>query len=144
MMVVTVHQLDEAPHLFAQRLIQDHAGLAAATALGLRLLAHAAEPPAMHRVHPPGGLREHAGQMRVVGALKDAAGHMSQVRGGQDDQPSQLGLEMATLALVGTPVAKDHRVRRDDGCWGNNRPFHHRPPWPDLRSQRGPRVPCRP
>jgi hypothetical protein len=127
MIVVAVHSLEEAPHMFAQPIIQDLEGLAAATAMGLRLLDHEVDPPATHLVHPPGGLRENAGQIRFVNALKDGAVHMNQALIGQHDQPSQIVLEIVKLVLVVKQLANDYRVLRDDGSWGDNRQFHHPP-----------------
>jgi hypothetical protein len=37
-------------------------------------------------------------------------------------------------------VAKHRCVCSDDGSRGNNRPFHHTPPCPELRIQRDPSV----
>jgi hypothetical protein len=84
----------------------------------------------MHRVLPPGGLRKKTREMRVVGALQDAARNTGYALVGQDDQPGQIVLEMPTLALVVKQVAEDRSVVGDHGSGRHDWHFHHAPPCP--------------
>ena len=104
--VVAVHIVKEAPHVFAQGIIDDDERLASATAMGLRLLQHEPDAAAIDLVLPPGSLREKAGEIGFVGAVKDAAGDIGHALVGQDDQPGQIVLNMPKLALC---------TGRDDG-----------------------------
>jgi hypothetical protein len=128
--------------MFAQRIIQDDGRLAAALAMGLGLLAHEPDAAAIDRVLPPGGLREKAGEVGVVGAIKNAAGDIGQALVGQHDQPRQIVLKMPKLALVLKRIAEercvvgDHRRRRHD--WQ----CHHTPPCPGPCIRPDPRVAC--
>ena len=40
MVIVAVHVVKETPHMFAQRIVDDHERLTSATAMGLGLLEH--------------------------------------------------------------------------------------------------------
>ena len=108
--------------------------------MGIGLLQHEPNPAAIDLLLAPGGLREKAGEVGFVRAVEDAATHIGQALVGQDDQSGQIVLKMPKLALVLKQIAKYHCVRSDDGSRGNNRQFHHTPPCPGLRIQRGPRV----
>jgi hypothetical protein len=100
MVVVVVHVVNETAHMCTQRLIDGQERLASATAIGLRLLQHEAEPAAIHRVLPPGGLRKKARESGFVGALQDAASHIGHALIGEDEQARQVVLDMSKLALV--------------------------------------------
>ena len=63
--VVPVHLVQETAHRLAQRLINDDDRLAAATAMGFRLVPPDADPTVIAGVFPPGSLRDHAGEMGV-------------------------------------------------------------------------------
>jgi hypothetical protein len=74
--VMPIHVVEEAPHMFAEGIINDDKRLSALTAMGFGLLEHKPEAAAIDRVLAPGGLREKAGEVGVVGAIHDAAGHI--------------------------------------------------------------------
>ena len=54
--VVAVDVVKETSHVFTQRIIEGDERLAAATAMGLRLLQHESDPAAIDRILPPWGL----------------------------------------------------------------------------------------
>jgi hypothetical protein len=91
--IVAVHIVKEASHLFAQGIIQDHERLQAAPPMGCGLLEHEADAPSINGVLPPGSLRENAGEVGVVGTVEDAAGDIGHAVVGQDDQPRQIVLD---------------------------------------------------
>src|SRR5688572_46624 len=88
--VVTVHVVKEAAHMFAQGIIQDDERLAAPPAMGFGLLEHKSDSAAVDFVLTPGGLREKAGEVGSVGALQDAAGDIGHALVGQDNYPGQI------------------------------------------------------
>ena len=59
---------------------------------------------------------EKAGQVGFVRTLKHTAGDVRQTFVVQDDQTSQVMLEMAKLAPIFKEIAKDIRVGSHDGC----------------------------
>ena len=140
--VVPVHVVKQTPHLFAQGIIHDHKRLAAALAMGFGLVEPEVDAAAIAFILAPGGLREEAREVGLVGALKDAAGDIGHAFVGQDDQPGQIVLEMPKLALVVKQVAEDRRMVGDHRRWCNNRQFHHAPPCPCRPMRPGPRVAC--
>jgi hypothetical protein len=78
MTVVTIHVVKQAPHVFAQGIIDDQERLTPVTTMGFRLVQHEVEPATIHRVLPPGGFRKEAGEIGFVGALQGAAGDIGQ------------------------------------------------------------------
>jgi hypothetical protein len=63
--------------MLAQRIVYGDKRLALAPAMGSRLLEHNLDAAVINHALPPVGLREKAREVRFVGALKDAAGHVS-------------------------------------------------------------------
>jgi hypothetical protein len=61
--IVAVYMGKDTPHMFAQRMVDDHERLASATAMGLGLLEHEPDAAVIDRVLPPGSLREKAGEV---------------------------------------------------------------------------------
>jgi len=56
--------------------------------MGLGLLEHEAEPAAIDRVLPPGGVRKKARDVCLVGTVEDAARDIGHALVGQDDARS--------------------------------------------------------
>ena len=67
----------EAPHVFAQRILNDDERIASATAMGRGLLPHALDPAAIDLRRPPGRLGEQAGEMGVVRTISMPKGSSS-------------------------------------------------------------------
>jgi hypothetical protein len=95
-----VHVVNATADVFAQGLVDGHTRLAPSTAMGLGLLAHEPEPTVIDRVFAPGSLREKAREIRFVSALEDAPGHICHAFVGENDEPSQIVLKVAKLALI--------------------------------------------
>jgi len=140
MVVVPIHVVKETAYMLAQRIIDDDERLAAATAMGFRLVEHEADATVIDGVFPPGRFREKAGEIGFIGTVEDAAGHIGQALVGQDDEPGQIVLKMPKLALVVKHVAEDLRVFGHHRSRLNNRQFHRTPPYPGQGTQLSPRV----
>jgi len=100
MVIVAVDIVKEAPHVFAQRIIEGQERLASALAMGFRLVQHEADAPVIDRVLAPGGLGEKPREVGFIRTVEDAAGDIGHALIGQNDQASQIVLKMAKLALV--------------------------------------------
>ena len=140
MVVLAVHMGQEAAHLCTPRIIDDDERVTSSTTRECGLRPHEPNPAAIDLRLAPGGLREQPAEVGCGRAVEAAAPHIGQARVGQDDPSGQIVLTMPQLALVLQQIAPYHCVRSDDGSRGNHRPFHHTPPCPGLRIQRGPRV----
>jgi hypothetical protein len=108
--------------------------------MGLGLLQHEAEATPIDGILPPRSLGEKAGEVGCVGTLQDTAGDIGHALMGEDDQPGQIGLEMAKLAQVLTQVAEDRRMLGDHRSRLNDGQFHRTPPYPGQGIQAGPKV----
>jgi len=138
--VLAVHMGQEAAYLCTPRIIDDDERVTSSTTRECGLRPHEPNPAAIDLRLAPGGLREQPAEVGCGRAVEAAAPHIDQARVGQDDPSGQIVLTMPQLALVLQQIAPYHCVRSDDGSRGNHRPFHHTPPCPGLRIQRGPRV----
>jgi hypothetical protein len=98
--VMAVHMVKEASHVFTQCIINDDERVASSTAMGLGLLQHVPNPAAIDLLLAPRGLREKPGEISFVRAVEDAASHIGQALVGQHDQSGQIVLKMPKLALV--------------------------------------------
>ena len=76
MVIVAVDIVKEAPHVFAQCIIDGEERLALPTTMGFRLLQHEADAPTIDFVLPPRSLGEKAGEVGFVGALQETAGEI--------------------------------------------------------------------
>jgi hypothetical protein len=140
--IVAIHVVKEAPHVFAPRLIDDAERVASATAMGRGLLPHAPDPATIDRHLSPGRLGENAGASGVVRAVETTTRHMGQTLVGQDNEAGQVVLNLPTLARVVAQVPEDSGVLGDHRSRRHKRQFHHTPPGPRRHHQPGPRVAC--
>ena len=67
----------EAPHVFAQRILNDDGESVRRPAMGRGLLPHALDPAAIDLRRPPGRLGEQAGEMGVVRTISMPKGSSS-------------------------------------------------------------------
>jgi hypothetical protein len=115
MVVMAVHIVEETPHMLTQGIIEDQEPVSLRTAYLLGLLEEIDEPTVIDAVLEPRRFREEAGQVGFVRTLKHTAGDVRQTFVVQDDQTSQVMLEMAKLAPILKEIAKDIRVGSHDG-----------------------------
>src|SRR5215510_7354344 len=116
MVIMAVHIVEQTADMLAQGVIKDQGSGSLRTAYCLSLLEQIGEPTVIDAVLEPRRFREEAGQVGFVSALQHTAGDVSQTFVVQDNQTSQVMLEMAKLAPILKEIAKDIRVGSHEGC----------------------------
>src|SRR4030095_14820613 len=116
MVIMAVHIVEQTADMLTQGVIKDQSSVSLWTAYRLCLLEQIGEPTVIDAVLEPRRFREEAGQVGFVRTLKHTAGNVRQTFVVQDDQTSQVMLEMAKLAPILKEIAKDIRVGSHDGC----------------------------
>jgi hypothetical protein len=73
--------------MLAEGIIKDDYGVASSMPMRFRLLQHMPDAAAIDRILPPGSLRQKARDVRFVGTVEDAAGHIGQALIGRTRSP---------------------------------------------------------
>src|SRR6266705_3446293 len=129
MVVMTVHIVEETPHMLAQGVIEDQDRVSLRTAHCLRLLEQIHEPTVIDAVLEPRRFREEAGEVGFVSTLEHTAGDVRQAFVVQDDQTCQVILEMLKLAPILEEVPEDICMSGHEGSGGHDRKLHQALPF---------------
>jgi len=90
----------------------------------LRLLEQIFDATLIDAVLEPRRFGEEAGEIGFISTLQHATGDVGETFVVQDDQTSQVMLEMLKLAPILKEIAKDRRMGGHDGSWGYNGKLH--------------------
>src|SRR3989454_4418577 len=129
MVVMTVHIVEETPHMLAQGVIEDQDRVSPRTAHCLRLLEQIHEPTVIDAVLEPRRFREEAGEVGFISTLEHTAGDVRQAFVVQDDQTCQVILEMLKLAPILEEVPEDICMSGHEGSGGHDRKLHQALPF---------------
>jgi len=94
------------------------------TAHRFRLLEQLFDTPIINAVLEPRRFGEEAGEVGFISTLQYAASDVGETFVVQDDQTSQVMLEMLKLAPILEEIAKDRRMGGPDGSRGYNGKLH--------------------
>src|SRR5437870_6634771 len=124
MIVMAINIIEQTAHMFAQRIIKDQERVSFRTADRFRLLEQIHDATVIDAVLEPRRFGEEAGEVGFVSTLQHATGDVGKTFVVQDDQTSQVMLEMLKLASILKEIAKDRRMGGHDGIWGYNGKLH--------------------
>jgi hypothetical protein len=115
MVVMTVHRVEETPHMLAQGVIKHQDRVSLRTAYRLRLLEQILDTPVIDAVLEPRRFGEEAGEVGFVRALQHTAGDVGQTFVVQDNQTCHVMLKMVKLAPILEEVSEDIGVSGHEG-----------------------------
>ena len=124
MVVMAVHIVEETAHMLAQGVIEYQRGVGLRTADCFGLQQQILKPPVIDTVLEPWRFGEEAGEVSFISTLQHAAGDVGETFVVEDDQTSQVMLEMLKLAPILKEIAKDRRMGGHDGSRGYNGKLH--------------------
>jgi hypothetical protein len=124
MIVMAIDIVEQTAHMLAQRVIKHQERVRFRTADRYRLLEQILDAPIIDAVLEPRRGGEEAGEVGFISTLQHTAGDVGETFVVQDDQTSQVMLEMLKLAPILKEIAKDRRMGGHDGSRGYNGKLH--------------------
>jgi len=122
--IMAIDIVKQTAHMLAQRVIKNQERVRFWTAHRFRLLAQLFDTPIINAVLEPRRFGEEAGEVGFISTLQYAASDVGETFVVQDDQTSQVMLEMLKLAPILEEIAKDRRMGGPDGSRGYNGKLH--------------------
>src|SRR2546428_11861205 len=124
MIIMVIDIVEQTAHMLAQRVIQNQERVRFRTADRFRLLEPIRDATVIDAVLEPRRCGEEAGEVGFISTLQHTAGDIGETFVVQDDQTSQVMLEMLKLAPILKEIAKDRRMGGHDGSRGYNGKLH--------------------